>query len=508
MKKMLSAIFAVMLLIFILVSCGDGSGTTVATTGSNNPGNPDASGASAEAAASTLPEFQPAENADYGGYNFRILDYAGVDKATWYAGTINEIAVEEENGDPINDALYQRNKEVETLYNVKISNVPVSDLDPTAFSAVYKKSILAADDAFDAAFIPPNSIPTAINAANMAYDLTQIPSLDLSKSWWDQNSEKSLSIGNKLYAVIGDINLYTDFATEAIYANKQLMQEYSIDNLYQLVRDGKWTWDAMYDVMKRVSKDLNGDGVIDQQDQVGLEIQGERLNEAVSSSGEYITPKNKDDIPELTTNVQRIAGVVSKYGTIVNDSTVTLKSEKIKGTFGNVYYQFILPKFINNEIMFHFDQMYFTFELRNMQSDFALLPYPKYDESQPDYHSTMSNWWGKATVIPTTCSDTERTGNILGAMGYYSQKYVTPAFYDVSITNKLMRDEDSLEMLNIILKSRIYDVGIIYNWGKILDMFNALADSGSEDTFMSKFDGISDKITAAIQKTLSELELA
>ena len=495
-RKRLISIVLICVLFLTLTACAADSSTNMSTKETNETEK------TAETTAAS--EFKPIAGLNYDGYEFRILDYDGSIQG-WYAGMINEVAPPEENGDPINDSIYRRNIEVEELYNIKISIVPVADDSPAIVTSFFTKAILADEDLFDAVFLSGSAINGALNSKNMAYNLLTIPSLDLERSWWDQNSVKAMSIGNYLSAVIGDHNFYSAVAPEAIYVNKKLMKDYSIENLYQVVKDGKWTWDVMYDNMKKVAKDLNGDGIFNQEDQLGLECQSTRLYPAVNNSGEYITPKNKDDIPVLTKNLERISNIVDKVVPILRDTTTTVTSENIKGTFKNVYFDFIMPKFANNEILFHIDQLLFTFELRNMEADFAILPYPKFEESQSSYYSTISYWWSRFTVLPITCNDTERAGNILNAMGYYSQKHIMPAYYDISITNKLVRDEDSLDMINIILSNRIHDLANLYDWGGIRTLFGSIAVSGKANTFMSEFAKIETKVTAGIEKTLNQL---
>jgi hypothetical protein len=306
--------------------------------------------------------------------------------------------------------------------------------------------------------------------------------------------------------VIGDVNLYSAIAPMAVFANKKLMQDYSVGDLYQMVRDGKWTWDVMYDIMKQATKDLNGDGVIDKNDQVGLFSQYIYLQTAVASAGEYITPKNDRDVPEVGPNIERIAGIAAKVVPILKDKSAAVIAEDINSGYNNVFFDFILPKFRDDEIMFHTNQLLFSFELRSMDADFAILPIPKYDEAQPQYGAMVANAWATYTVIPVTCTDIERTGAILSAMGHYSKNYITPAYYDVTVTNKLMRDEDSIEMMEIILGNRVLDLSYLYNWGEIGGLFNGISSSGKADTFVSQFEKAEAKITAAIQKTLDELE--
>ena len=53
-------------------------------------------------------------------------------------------------------------------------------------------------------------------------------------------------------------------------------------------------------------------------------------------------------------------------------------------------------------------------------------------------------------------------GAIVEAMAAKSMYTLTTAYYDKSFTYKSLRDEDSVEMLEIVLQSRSYDLSNIY----------------------------------------------
>lgn len=76
------------------------------------------------------------------------------------------------------------------------------------------------------------------------------------------------------------------------------------------------------------------------------------------------------------------------------------------------------------------------------------------------------------------------TGVILEAMAAKSMYTVTPAYYDVALTYKYMRDADSAEMLDIILQSRIYDLAKIYNFGGVCASIAKIISTG-EGNFAS-----------------------
>ena len=448
-------------------------------------------------------EFVPAEGADYGGYKFRILGYDGSDKGLWQIMHISEIIAEEQMGEPINDAVYTRNREVEALYNIEIVVVPTT-VYPEDFTPKFTKAVMAGEDLFDAAFLRGANLPAALSTKNMAHDLFSIASLQLDKSWWDQNSIKSMSIGGKINAAISDSNLYSAIAPLAVYANKKIIEDNDIGDLYKLVKEGKWTWDVMYDTAKKATKDLDGDGTITDNDQIGLFMQYFHIQGAINSAGYCITPKNGQDIPEYAPNIEMISNIANVVVPFFKDKEAAIAADDIRG-YNNQFYDFILPKFRDNQILFHINQLLFSFDLRNMDADFAILPFPKYDENQTDYGSVVASWWGTYTVIPITCDNTERTANILDAMGYYSQKYVMPAYYDRTVTNKLLRDDEAAEMMDIILNNRVFDLAELYNWGDINQMLSSISSSGKPDTIVSQLEKIEPKINSAIQKTLDEL---
>jgi len=500
LKLALSLLLLLSFIISTLISCQSPDSNTNPTQSQSPDGQTPSGGEE-----SSPPEFTPVEGIDYGGYKFRILGYDGGVTNSWHFLSLCEVVVEEENGEPINDAFYKRNKEVEALYNVEITLVPTQrgGNDVTA----YKNAVLAGSDDFDAAFITGSSSVNALNQANMAYNLFDIPSLDLSKSWWDQNAIKGLSIGNKITAAMGDVNFFAAVTPMAIFANKRLMQDYAIDNLYQMVRDGKWTWDVLHTIAKQTTIDLNGDGVIDKNDQIGLFAQSGHLYSAINCAGEIITPKNSDDIPEFSPNLQRLSAVADKVVPILNDKSCSIMAENIPDGYGNIFVELIMPKFRDGEIMFHVNQMMLNFELRNMDADFAILPFPKIDEKQEKYGSIILHGHTTYTIVPSTCQNTVKTANILQAMGYYSQKYVMPAYYDVTVTNKLLRDDDSAEMLDIILKNRVFDLAALYRWGDMVTVLMNLTASGKPETLISQLEKIEGKVNSEIQKTLDELEV-
>jgi hypothetical protein len=64
--------------------------------------------------------------------------------------------------------------------------------------------------------------------------------------------------------------------------------------------------------------------------------------------------------------------------------------------------------------------------------------------------------------MPYHQADADRTGIILETIGYYSQQYVRPAYYEKMLYGSIVRDEESRPMLDLIYANRVFDIGYYY----------------------------------------------
>jgi len=500
MKKLISAILMILLLTPVLVSCqGNKDKYEKDVTPTSNQGTSD------DVIDNSISEFEPVAGTDYGGYTFRILG-GKPNSNIWgpyIIGSINEIAPEEEIGEPINDMIYKRNREVEKLYNIEI--VPVyqtTDRGELANSAL--RNIMAGDDAYDVSLMVGSAMASILSSNSYTYDLFEVPNLDLTKSWWNQTLISELSIANQVRMITGDISVYSAFGLNMIFQNKEMVKLYELENAYDLVRQGKWTWEKMIEMCREVSRDLDGDGKMTKADSFGIFGEFGIMSFSVLSSGERITKKDKDDIPYLSINTENTIKALDYTLKSFLDKNLGMLSQDYRD-YGDPYYELFLPKFQTNELLFMMDNMLSALELRSMDGDFGILPYPKLSEQQSQYYTTSNKWWDTYIFIPTSCKDIGRTGTILDALGYYSQKYVRPTIINTTVTNKLIRDDDSADMFDLLLNTRTYDLALLYLWGN-LDwcLFRTTAQERA-NVFVTEYEKNVDVIKASMEKTINEL---
>ena len=506
-KKLLSVtlvIFTVWVL-FLFASCGSNNGDKKTVTPDGSGTAPTSGNEAGGTSEGEVPEFAPTGD-KYNAYNFKIIGFDSYEGG-WRAMTYCETYAAEINSDPINDALYNRNAKVEELYDIKITNVPLSYGDRDSHTRVAINHIMADPTAFDMGLMLVGSTTAIIrDNANIAFDLFEVDGLDLTKSWWDKSSVEQLSIGGRLYYATGDISLYNAFARSGFVFNKKILSDTGLENPYELVRSGKWTWDKLAEMARQATKDLDGDAVIDYRyDRMGLAIGHGSLGGTITSSGEMLAVKDADDYPVINNNQDKIVSIIDKIMPIMRDPTIACVAVDMT-RYSNPCFEFIMPKFKDNELMFYQISLLNALELRDMDADFGILPQPKYDEAQDWYYSGVNGGFQTMVWIPAGNEDIDRTAAVIEAMGYYGQQYVIPAFYETTITHKALRDEDSLEMLDIIRESVIYDLGMLYGWGGYSGIFDTILSKKSfTNNFISSYDKISEKIQIDLDLTLEKL---
>ena len=95
--------------------------------------------------------------------------------------------------------------------------------------------------------------------------------------------------------------------------------------------------------------------------------------------------------------------------------------------------------------------------IRDAATDFGIIPYPKYDETQDKYYSRIEGC--ELFGVPKTNTDPEMAAVILEAMACESLNSVIPAYYEVALKVKFTRDDESAEMLDLAFENRVFDYG-------------------------------------------------
>jgi len=433
---------------------------------------------------------------DCGGYEFNVVVRDGYLGLHWITA---DMFAEEQNGDPVNDAVYIRNRILEDKFNIDIAEIRKDDVLP-----FIQKIIQSGSDDFDVAY------PTMYGAATLiqkgqVLDLYGVPYLSFDKQWWDKTANDSMTVGHKLYGAAGNITTTTNDATWCIMFNKDLYKDYNLDDPYQQVADGKWTLDVFHENCRAVTKDLNGDGVLTPEDQWGAVNQHECAYALFAASGQKIIEKDTDDLPALALNSDRTVAVLDKVIDFLSDGNAQIKADDYTGKYADIWKEINIDTFNEGRALYYISPIESVKRMRDMEANFGILPLPKYDGAQEQYYNAFQ--YGNATVmcLPVTASDLERTGAILEAWAAESVNTLTKAYYEINLKSKYSRDDESAEMLDLIFSTRVIDQGIFFNWSGMLDFFTGFSQKKAVE-FASKYEKEEPKWIKAIDKTVAAIQ--
>lgn len=489
----ISLFLGCLLAVSALASCGSGDTTTADTTA--NTASVDTTAPAETETTRLMPDLP---EADYGGYNFRVSHW---EHPGWESRACHDIYAEAENGETINDAVFARNLVVCEKYNFTISleNVKFDELVTRVRNAVS-----AGDDAYDLAYLRLFEQKNLV-AGGFFVDFNKIPNIDLSKPWWDSGCVDSLTVDGKLYLAASSINISDENATAGILFNKQIAANQDLGDLYQLVRDGKWTMDKMHELYSDVSNDVNGDGKMDGEDLWGFLGGTDVAACFYIGSGGTVVSRDKDGQLYDSLGSEKNFAIVEKVQSIMTDTdnfyNHHLGTKELKSTDDNEYRDL----FSDGHGLFFWSRMDEVTTLRGMETDFGILPTPKFDESQENYISFVSQHIMGLMSIPNTASDLARTGTILEALAAESYYTLTPAYYDVALKSKASRDDESAEMLDIIFSNRVYDLGEYFNFGSIFDAINTVCQNESKG-MASEYEKKKSSFAKALDKWVEEIE--
>lgn len=465
MKKQLSLMLACLMLLPAAVSCSSqkqpdpSSGAETQSSAVNTESA--APTTDTEAPENTVDTDDLPSDLDYEGTEFGLFTR----DQTFFHAPLN---IEESNGDQLNDALFDRARAVEKRLNIVLKETLETDTTPA------KLAIQGGDSSYK--IVTARNVHTVAYASQgLGYHWDKVKYIDLSKDYWYDSINDNLTIANVIFTAAGAYNLSSFDYTHIIMFNKEMAAELNLESPYDLVRDGKWTFDKFAEFGAAAKNDLNGDGVMDLNDQYGFVSAPKQIPPSFwEAAGQLGIVKDSNDIPQFTMATdETFTNILLDIYKLTWDTGiwyVTTDAVNIPDSSTALFQE--------NKALMMDSTFFYLNSFREMLSDFAILPYPKYTEEQENYLSRIEGC--ELPLIPSCLKQEEAdmAGAFLEAMSSYSAAHTIPVYYDVYLKVKLARDNDSAEMLDTIFANRIFDLSDTV-WceqirdGFILNLFKA-----------------------------------
>lgn len=440
--------------------------------------------------------------ADYSGKTLTIL-------ATHQNSTYGEaqIAPLEQTSEPVNDAVYERNQLLKQEYGFNIACVYNEGFDK--LEEQVRIDVASNSNTYD---IVASGVMTLamLTKEGYFYDLKTLPNskLQLDKDWWDLYLLDDLSIGHKLYFATGDIFVNDDEFTSVTYFNKKIIEDNQLDNPYDLVKNGEWTLDIMYEMIKTAAKD-DGDGTMNV---TGADVWGmvsdafDCYKYVVGCNNPQVYKNEATDLPYLAmTEPQAIASFDKVFDMFMDRSRVA---------FTEQYYAWNHPEagtvkdyFYNGKALFFAGRIeaVSSEKMKTSTIKYGILPVPKYDKNQERYTSVVDPYHFYCLSVINNAKDIEFSTFAIEAMAYLSKQMVTPEYYNRTLQLKRFDDQDSSEMLDIIFSNRIVDLSIVFNWDDCIQYYNNMLFSNSKD-IVSYIDARREGFNTEMNATLEAID--
>ena len=438
---------------------------------------------------------------DYDGYTFTFVCQPYMDSQAY---SVNYMVSESETSNVLLDAVYRRNELLKEKYNINFEQMQVTDLVTTV-----RTQVMGGACSFDM-IIGDGRKLAALAKENLLYDLSAIKYFDMTKSYWDSNAAEQLKIYDKLYFTNCDINVSE--LGNVVYFNKKLIEDYKLTSPYEYLENNQWTLDNWASLVMAVSDNIDGespwDDRWDEYDIYGTTY--EFRNTAMFMYGAGIRATANDENTGLKVTLydtDKTESVFNKCKAVFSTAnTWCIDDMSSSDTHGyndkRNYARFL---FCQDHYLFYYDGTRIIDEFEDMESEFGMIPFPKYDSSQGDYY-TLYPHDGYLIAVPKVVEDIERTGKIIEDLNFYSSIIVKPAWYDVLLSRRYTRDEASEEYMKLMYENRVYDLGLIYDFGGLRTNFLE-KDARTFDMTERNFEKTMRKnVEAYIKQTYREFE--
>ncbi len=455
-NKLLSLLLALLMTssAFTLIACGENdvnSDTKPQTSDSSeNSDSNDSSDAStvesdkeltAMEERALVPDDLPEE--EFGGRTYTVMTtpvgVGGFDYRT-------EIDAESINGDSLNDSIYNRNAGIEDRFDV-IINVEGVETPENVLNTFVK----AGTPDYDLASLFNHEVHTAVLQKSVLNWL-DAKYQNLDKPWHNSLANDGAIINGILYAICSDLSLTSMTYTHAFFANLDLAATYNIapDDLYNTVKEGKWTLDHFITLTENMYLDTDGDGIRSDADTYGFAYRVTNPSDVwfTAFGGEYcrVTEDGKVEM------------------TFMNEKTVSML-EKLNQWHWNTPGMYMYGRQYEEETYFLQGQLVFAplrfvaayNVLREMDQSYTMLPFPKWDENQEAYYTNADDKFSTFLIPKTSYDSMDFISIIFEALCAESYKQVVPIYYDEALKGRYSNDPTTAEMVDIIMAGRKFD---------------------------------------------------
>jgi len=413
---------------------------------------------------------------DFGGAAFNMLT------TSWYIAA-DSIYAESQNGDVLNDALYESRRSVEERFNVEIKLQVEADPTTTLLPGIIHNMVMAGDSTYH--LIYNHDVSTVKNALQGDFkNIRGLPNINFDKPWWNGTSE-NFTIDGKLLFTGNCLATSSIFMNYLLAFNKTMAESYSIEIPYDDVIAGNWYMDDLIALTQDMRVDLDGNSKFNENDQYGISVYRYSVMGLQSDLGGDMAVNDGSGLV-LNTDIEKLSTIVEKVRALT-DFAYYDSNSKCAEAFANGNILFLLT-----------EGSFLTNTVRQSNVVYGILPVPKLDENQENYRASGCDiYW----AVPKTAENPEMIGTVIEAVCCQNYNNVIPQVWETVLGRKLADSEEDAAMFEIMRDIQYVDIGFAFSGESSgLDSLVFLAATARPGKVVSYIDSYKNNALSGIDK--------
>jgi len=474
-KSVLCLLSAVIMLLLLFAGC------TSETSPESTAGT--AAGTQPTTLQDNDPELTPV---DLGGYEFTIAD------------EFTTMWEQEPGNSPHGDAVMDRVHKVEQDYNCTIKYVPVGPLD---LAAQVRTKAMAGEKSYDLIGVNLWGMGGLL-PEKFLEPINKFENIHMDASYWAKEVTAVGTFGGSTY-FLSPTFMMAGYSSSVMFFNKDMLEELSLDNPWDYVEKGEWTWDKFAEIAAAAVQDLNGDNKIDTEDRAGAAVLPEFAYSAyIASVGKVI--EEDGDSAKIIMNNERSLSVYDKLSNIMNvQGFMSFKKENTLQNQQSIRRQFSDDR----QALFLVESAGFGKAFgRDADFDFGMLPLPSLEAGDKNYCPLDHNF--RVLALPIKNSDIEKATVVFNALAANGKNEVEAQIAEY-IDNGWIGDERSEQFFKEMDKYILVDrAGVFFHpsYPQFMDGTRNVVGGVMEGAkFISRYDAAADAAEAQLREIWAKI---
>ena len=443
---------------------------------------------------------------DYGGYEFTLLTTSnGSDPYLYYY---------EENkpsGDVISNALYKRQQLLLDEYGI-VMRLNVDNVDNCLGNL--RRVHATGDYLCDISLIPAKQTFKLVVEGIYANLNDYGNQINFEASYWDQRIQSEYLINDMLFTLEGDYTFQDELTTLTIVYNQSVYDRYGYTETYgtpySMVESHEWTYETMMGMIKDLATDSNSDGTMNENDTWGMVSEitatyyfllGAGLKPLANNNGEFILQfEDSSFYTQMYDIIEETMSMVRNPDILMANGNGTMSTTDIWTAASNI--------FEYDRTLFRSTTLSAVTLLKNMESDYGILPIPAFYNDQTEYYCWVSGNTHCPLAIPRAGVDVAKTAGIIELFCYHSRygsDTVYSAFFDHLTYARLCKSPEDIQMLNVIFASKTYDIDQALEVTSVESSMYSIGKNNTLDVLFSTISGLVDTAEFKLNELLIQL---